>query len=109
MWRRVLLCLGSVALGVEGLAQRAVDVVRPEERQKTQQAIVKKEEKRAQQPSVIEFRGQQAFKEKELRSQLKEEITRAEDYGLSPERADDLAVFLEASYRKPDYAIGKVP
>jgi len=58
-----------VALGVEGLAQRAVDVVRPEERQKTQQAIVKKEEKRAQQTSVIEFRGQQAFKEKELRSQ----------------------------------------
>src|SRR5213592_4915797 len=86
MWRRVLLCLGSVALGVEGLAQRAVDVVRPEERQKTQQAIVKKEEKRAQQTSVIEFRGQQAFKEKELRSQLKEEITTVEDYGLSPAR-----------------------
>src|SRR5436190_5821344 len=104
MWRRVLLCLGSVALGVEGLAQRAVDVVRPEERQKTQQAIVKKEEKRAQQTSVIEFRGQQAFKEKELRSQLKEEITTVEDYGLSPARADDLAFFLEVFYRKHGYA-----
>ena len=57
MWRRVLLCLGSVVLGVEGLAQSAVDVVRPEKRQKTQQAIVKKEEKRAQQASVVEFRG----------------------------------------------------
>src|SRR5437764_1955223 len=104
MWRRVLLCLGSVALGVEGLAQRAVDVVRPEERQKTQQAIVKKEEKRAQQTSVIEFRGQQAFKEKELRSQLKEEITTVEEYGLSPARADDLAFFLEVFYRKHGYA-----
>ena len=104
MWRRVLLCLGSVALGIEGLAQSAVDVVRPEERQKTQQAIVKKEEKRAQQTSVIEFRGQQAFKEKELRSQLKEEITTVEDYGLSPARADDLAFFLEVFYRKHGYA-----
>src|SRR6266550_9413922 len=104
MWRRVLLCLGSVALGVEGLAQSAVDVVRPEERQKTQQAIVKKEEKRAQQTSVIEFRGQQAFKEKELRSQLKEEITTVEDFGLNPARADDLAFFLEVFYRKHGYA-----
>jgi outer membrane protein insertion porin family len=104
MWRRVLLCLGSVALGVEGLAQSAVDVVRPEERQKTQQAIVKKEEKRAQQTSIIEFRGQQAFKEKELRSQLKEEITTVEDYGLNPARADDLAFFLEVFYRKHGYA-----
>src|SRR5947207_11772356 len=104
MWRRVLLCLGSVALGVEGLAQSAVDVVRPEERQKTQQAIVKKEEKRAQQTSVIEFRGKQAFKEKALRSQLKEEITTIDDYGLSPARADDLAFFLEVFYRKHGYA-----
>src|SRR5216117_4155276 len=104
MWRRVLLCLGSVALGVEGLAQRAVDVVRPEERQKTQRAVVKKEEKRAQQRSVIEFRGQQAFKEKELRSQLKEEITTVDEYGLSPARADDLAFFLEVFYRKHGYA-----
>jgi outer membrane protein insertion porin family len=104
MWRRVLLCLGSVAVSVEGLAQSAVDVVRPEERQKTQQAIVKKEEKRAQQTSVIEFRGQQAFKEKELRSQLKEEITTVEDYGLNPARADDLAFFLEVFYRKHGYA-----
>src|SRR5207247_1467394 len=104
MWRRVLLCLGCVALGVEGLAQSAVDVVRPEERQKTQQAIVKKEEKRAQQTSVIEFRDQQAFKEKELRIALKEEITTVEDFGLSPARADDLAFFLEVFYRKHGYA-----
>src|SRR5438093_2833741 len=109
MWRRVLLGLGSVARGVEGLAQSAVDVVRPEERQKTQQVIAKKEEKRAQQTSVIEFRGQHAFKEKELRSQLKEEITTVEDYGLSPARADDLAFFLEVFYSNKGYAKVNVP
>ena len=97
-------CLASVALIANAVAQEAVDVVPPEERQKTQQAIVKQQEKRAQQASVIEFRGQQAFKEKELRSQLKEEITTIDDYGLSPARADDLAFFLEVFYRKHGYA-----
>src|SRR5436309_12958635 len=100
----LLFSVGSVALALEVAAQTAVDVVRPEEKQKTQQAIVKKEEKRAQQTSVIEFRGQQAFKEKELRSQLKEEITTVEDFGLNPARADDLAFFLEVFYRKHGYA-----
>src|SRR3989449_10501509 len=104
MWHRAFFCLASVALIAKAVAQSAVDVTPPEERQKTQQAIVKKEEKRAQQTSVIEFRGQQAFKEKELRSQLKEEITTIEDYGLNPARADDLAFFLEVFYRKHGYA-----
>jgi len=81
-----------------------VDVARPEERQKTRQAIIKQQEKRAQQTSVIEFRGEKAFDEKELRSQLKEEITTIDDYGLSPARADDLAFFLEVFYRKHGYA-----
>jgi outer membrane protein assembly complex protein YaeT len=81
-----------------------VDVARPEERQKTRQAIIKQQEKRAQQTSVIEFRGEKAFDEKELRSQLKEEITTIADYGLSPARADDLAFFLEVFYRKHGYA-----
>src|SRR6266581_4443611 len=104
MWCRVLLCLGSVALITNAAAQSAVDVARPEERQKTQQAIIKQQEKRAQQTSVIEFRGEKAFDEKELRSQLKEEITTTDDYGLSPARADDLAFFLEVVYRKHGYA-----
>src|SRR5947199_10529827 len=104
MRHRVLFSLGSVALAFEVAAQSAVDDKRPEERQKAQQAIVKKEEKRAQQTSIIEFRGQQAFSEKELRSALKEEITTVEDFGLSPARADDLAFFLEVFYRKHGYA-----
>src|SRR5213079_2912334 len=77
---------------------------RPEERQKAQQAVVKEQEKRAKHASIIEFRGGQAFKEKELRTALKEEITTIEDFGLSPARGDDLAFFLEVFYRKHGYA-----
>ena len=103
--RHAVLCsLGSVALAFELAAQSAVDVARPEERQKARQAIVKEQEKRAKQTSIIEFRGEQAFSEKELRVALKEEITTIDDFGLSPARADDLAFFLEVFYRKHGYA-----
>jgi len=104
MRHRVLFCLGSAALITNAIAQSAVDVPRPEERQKAQQAVTKQKEKRAQQTNIIEFRGQQAFDEKALRSALKEEITTIDDYGLSPARADDLAFFLEVFYRKHGYA-----
>src|SRR6266700_4635876 len=104
MRHRVIFCLGSVALAIEVAAQSAVDVTRPEERQKAHQAVVKEQKKRAKQTSIIEFRGEQAFKEKELRTALKEEITTIEDFGLSPARADDLAFFLEVFYRKHGYA-----
>src|SRR6266699_2988576 len=104
MQRRVLFCLANVALALKVAAQSAVDVTRPEERQKARQAVVKQQEKRAQRTSIIEFRGQRAFGEKELRSVLKEEITTIDDFGLSPARADDLAFFLEVFYRKHGYA-----
>src|SRR5216110_1345436 len=100
----VLFFLGSVALVIEAAAQTAVDVTRPEERQKAQRAVVKEQEKRAKHASIIEFRGQQAFQDKELRSALKEEITTVEDFGLTPARADDLAFFLAVFYRKHGYA-----
>src|SRR5713101_4501423 len=103
MQRGVFFCLGIVALAFE-VASQSVDVVRPEETQKARQTVVKQQEKRAQQASIIEFRGQQAFDEKQLRSALKEEITTIEDFGLSPARADDLAFFLEVFYRKHGYA-----
>ncbi len=104
MRQGLLFSLGSVALAFEVAAQSAVDVVRPEDQQKARQAIVKEQEKRAKQTSIIEFRGQQAFSEKELRSALKEEITTIDDFGLSLARADDLAFFLEVFYRKHGYA-----
>jgi len=100
----ILLSLGTVALAFEVAAQSAVDVVRPEEQQRARRAVVKEQEKRAKRASIIEFRGEQAFKEKELRVALKEEITTIEDFGLSPARADDLAFFLEVFYRKHGYA-----
>src|SRR5947207_357314 len=96
----LLFSVGSVALAFEVAAQSAVDVARPEQRQRERRAVVKEQEKRAQHASIIECRGQQAFTEKELRSALKEEITTIEDFGLSPARADDLAFFLEVFYRK---------
>src|SRR5436853_962636 len=99
----ILFSLGTVTLAFQVAAQ-SVDVVRPEERQKARRAVVKKQEKRAKQTSIIEFRGEQAFKENELRVALKEEITTIEDFGLSPARADDLAFFLEVFYRKHGYA-----
>src|SRR5436189_1287720 len=104
MRRGVLFSLGSLALAFEVAAQSAVDVRRPEERQKERRAVVKEQEKRARRTSIIEFRGQQAFDEKEFRVALKEEITTIDDFGLSPARADDLAFFLEVFYRKHGYA-----
>src|SRR3989440_12878626 len=99
-----LFSLGGVALAFEVAAQSAVDVARPEEQQTARQAVEKAQEKRAKQASIIEFRGEQAFAEKDLRVALKEEITTIEDFGLSPARADDLAFFLEVFYRKHGYA-----
>src|SRR5437762_14199213 len=99
-----LISILSAMIFATCVAAQSVDVVRPEERQKARRAVVKQQEKRAKQASIIEFRGQQAFKEKELRTALKEEITTIEDFGLSPARADDLAFFLEVFYRKHGYA-----
>src|SRR5438045_7992413 len=101
---RVFFCVGSVALAFEVTAQSAVDVVRTEEQQRERRAVVKEQEKRAKHASIIEFRGQQAFDDKQLRSALKEEITTVEDFGLTPARADDLAFFLAVFYRKHGYA-----
>src|SRR4026209_32140 len=100
----ILFALGSLVFAFEVAAQSAVDVVRPEDQQKARRAVVKEQEKRAKRTSIIEFRGEQAFQEKELRVALKEEITTIEDFGLSPARADDLAFFLEVFYRKHGYA-----
>ena len=104
MTARFISVLSAIIFAAHVAAQSAVDVVRPEEQQKARRAIVKEQEKRAKRASIIEFRGEQAFKEKELRVALKEEITTIEDFGLSPARADDLAFFLEVFYRKHGYA-----
>jgi outer membrane protein assembly complex protein YaeT len=93
-----------LAIGVSHVvAQTAVDAPRAEEKQKEEHAIAKQQEKKAQHATAIEFQGQRAFKEKELRSQLKEQIATIDTYGLTAARADDLAFFLEVFYRKHGY------
>ncbi len=85
-------------------AQTAVNVPRPEEKDRAERKVEKQQEKKAQRTSVIEFHGQTAFDEKELRSQLKEQITTIDDFGLTAARGDDAAFFLELFYRKHGYA-----
>src|SRR5207249_10633358 len=95
---RIIFTLGSMALVFQLTARGAVDVVRPEERQKAERAVAEEKGKRAKQTSIVEFRGEQAFKEKELRTALKEEISTIEDFGSSGGRADDLALVMEVYY-----------
>src|SRR6476620_7377550 len=106
-WLQFLSLGLAIALGFVGVAalgQTAVKVPKPEEKDKAEKAVEKQQEKKAQRTNVIEFRGQKAFDEKLLRSQLKEQITTIDDYGLTPARGDDAAFFLELFYRKHGYA-----
>ena len=64
-------------------AQTAVDVPRAEEKQKQQNAVAKAQEKRAQATTTVEFSGQQEFKEKDLRSAVKEQLATLDQYGLT--------------------------
>jgi outer membrane protein insertion porin family len=99
--RFVFLC--SVIVAAKAAAQTALDVPRPEEKAKEEHAVAKEQEQRAQRTFNVEFSGEQAFKEQELRSQVKEQLTTIEQYGLTPARGDDLAFFVELFYRKHGY------
>lgn len=104
MGRFRLILAGSIAISAQLTAQTAVNTPqRAEEKQKRQNAVAKEQEKQAQATSKIEFTGQQAFKEKDLRSAVKEQIATVDRYGLTPARADDLAFFVEVFYRKHGY------
>src|SRR3979411_68337 len=107
MRRAIILPICSLVLVAGLLAQTAVNVPRPEQKAKEQRAVSKQQEKHAQRTSTIEFQGQQAFKDKELRSQLKEQITTIDEHGLTAARADDLAVFFEGCFPKKGHRKGK--
>ena len=98
----LIVCVGMLAQ--MSLAQRAVD--RPEQiqKEKAKKATTKAQEKVARHAANIELRGEKVFSDKELRSQLKEQITTIETYGLSAARGDDAAFFLALFYRKHGYA-----
>lgn len=103
--QRVFISLFCISLFAGTVAaQTAVTVPRPEEKQKEEHAVAKAQEKKAQHATTIEFQGERAFKDKELRSQLKEQIATIDDLGLTAARADDLAFFLELFYRKHGFS-----
>jgi outer membrane protein insertion porin family len=103
MRRIVLIIVCSITLVTRGSAQHTVDVPQ-EQKDKAQRQVAKQQEKKAQKTSTIEFQGQHAFSEKDLRSQLKEQIATIDDFGLTSARADDAAFFLELFYRKHGYS-----
>ena len=84
--------------------QGAVSQPKREERDKARQQVENQQTKAALHSTAIDFRGEKAFSEKDLKSALKEQITTIDQYGLSPARADDIAFFLELFYRKHGYA-----
>ena len=82
-------------------AQDSSRPVRPEEKAEQQHEQARQQEKKAAaHPNVIDIEGEKSFSEKELRSQLKEQVATINDFGLTPARADDAAFFLELFYRK---------
>src|SRR5947207_13487898 len=100
-YRFFFLC--NLAAALELAAQTAVDVPRAEEKQKQQNVVAKQQEKTAQATTTVEFSGEQAFKEKDLRSAVKEQLATVDRYGLTPARADDLAFLVEVVDRKHGY------
>src|SRR5437588_407397 len=103
--RRHALLLGLLAIfsPINLPGQSAVDVARPEQRDRERKLVEQEQKKRAERTDV-EIRGATAFKEDELRSILKEQIATIHDFGLTAARADDTAFFLELFYRKHGYA-----
>ena len=108
MRRKSIFLLCAVTVAADLAAQTAVNVPRAEEKQKQQNAVAKEQEKKAQATTAVEFNGQQAFKEKDLRSAVKEQLATIDRYGLTPARADDLAFFVEVFYRKHGYTKASV-
>lgn len=99
----LLLSLAAGFSGTELLAQSAVDVPRPEQRDRQRKLVEHEQQKRAERTDV-EIRGATSFKPDELRSILKEQIATIHDFGLTAARADDAAFFLELFYRKHGFA-----
>lgn len=101
-----LALLGAIAGST--FAQRAVDAPKLEEKDKAERKVEKEQKKRAQSSGIVQVAGATAFKEEELRTQLKEQITAIEELGLTAARADDAAFFLEVFYRKNGFVKAEV-
>ncbi len=67
-----------------------------------------KQQEKIAQASNLTITGATTFKEEELRTQLKEQITSIEQLGLTAPRADDAAFLLELFYRKHGFRDAEV-
>ncbi|HJT82611.1 MAG TPA: POTRA domain-containing protein, partial [Chthoniobacterales bacterium] len=101
--RFLLVALISFGFLTSLSAQSAVSKPQREEQDKAKQREEKEQKKAALRSAAIDFRGETAFNQKELRTALKDQIATIEQYGLSPARGDDVAFFLELFYRKHGY------
>jgi hypothetical protein len=106
--KAVLVALITFGFVARLSAQHAVSEPRREQQDKAKQRVEKEEKKAALKSAAIDFRGEQSFKEKDLRTALKDQISTIEQYGLSPARGDDVAFFLQLFYRKHGYAKAEV-
>lgn len=101
--RTIALTFTLIGLTTTLFGQGAVKLPEQEQKRKQEKATAKVQEKVAQQAN-LEIRGNVAFKDKELRSQLKEQLATIQQFGLTTARADDAAFFLELFYKKHGYA-----
>jgi outer membrane protein insertion porin family len=85
-------------------SQGAVALPQQQQQEKQRREQRKQMEKIAENTNLLEIRGNHAFDEKLLRSQLKEQIAFIVENGLTSARADDAAFFLELFYRNHGYA-----
>ncbi len=103
-YRFFFLC--NLAATLELAAQTAVDVPRAEEKQKQTNAVAKEQEKHAQATTTVEFSGEQAFKEKDLRSAVKEQLATVDRYGLTPARITFEGNSAEPTDKLFDFVVG---
>ncbi len=94
-------CLCLTSIGV--CAQTAVKLPEQEQKEKAKKEASREQEKVAQEANV-EIRGNVAYDDQTLRSQLKEQLTFIAKNGLSSARGDDAAFFLSLYYKKHGYA-----
>ena len=84
-------------------SQTAVKLPEQEQKEEKRKPPPKRRRRLLRKPD-LEIRGNTAFDDKTLRSQLKEQLTFIAQNGLTSARADDAAFFLELYYKKRGYA-----
>ena len=108
MMKRAAIFLFFCLTSILARAQDAVDLPQQQQQEKQRKEEAKRQEKIAQTSNIVEITGNTAFNEKELRTQIKEQIAFIAQNGLTSARADDAAFFLERFYRKHGYAKANV-